>query len=404
MGDWSLYEYVAKCVVQFTKHIEPEDAYISQLIGNLEALSAGVTSVVDHCHLTTSEAVAESLLEATKKSGIRSYFCYARWEEFPNGSGRKEWQMAQIDRFAAQLKGSERITLGVGIDGMGEPFFDELKNDIFPLADKHGIDVFSTHYVGGPNLLGAGGANAFASRGLLENKSLLFVHANALEPSEYEAIKNSNSGISATPEIEMAMGHGDVVGFVAEDAGMRVGLGVDCASVIGGDFFTVMRTMLAYQRSRENEKHLQRGEVPRYIKRKAQDVFRMATLGGARSIRRENEIGSLEVGKRADIVLLDLTSPSMLGADRDPFQAIVMHATVADINRVIVGGEILVDRNQPARDGVFTKVKWSDQVIKVQESLARLRAKFKDWEREEEETYAGLIQGLGAIGLKIASE
>ncbi|KAG8960033.1 hypothetical protein FRC03_007146 [Tulasnella sp. 419] len=407
MGDWTLFEYMAKTNFLLANRVEAEDAYISQLVGNLEALNAGITSIVDHSHLSSSEAVVDSIVDATKKSGIRSFFCYARMEAFSEafsgGTPNKEWQMAQIKRLASELAGSDRITLGLAIDPVNDAFYDDIKNELFPLADEHGIDIFSTHYVGGPNGFGAGGSHAFASRGLLDNKSILFVHATSLEPSEYENIKKSNSGVSVTPEVDQGMALGRIVGFTAEDAGIRVGLGVDCSTVVGGDMFAVMRSMLTYQRRLENDEYLQRGELPIHLKRKAQDVFRMATIGGARAIRREHEIGSLEVGKKADIQLLDLTSPSMLGAERNPFQAIVLHATVADINKVIVGGEVLVDRSQPSSAGVFTKVNWSEEVKKAHESLERIRSKFQDWEGEEEQSYTGLRQGMAAMGLKFAA-
>ncbi|KAG8916802.1 hypothetical protein FRC02_003584 [Tulasnella sp. 418] len=339
------------------------------------------------------------MLEATRKSGIRSYFCYARVDQFPYGAKRKEWQMAHLEKLVKEGMGSDRVTLGLAFDHSDDGFFNELKDELFPFADKHGIDIFSTNYLGGPNPIGEGGVHAFASRGFLENRSILFVHANSLQSSEHELLRNSSSAVVSTPEIEQSMALGPTVGFPAEDAGVRVGLGVDCACAVGGNMFRVMRSMLAYQRGHENQEILKKGKVPLKLQRRTKDVFRMATIGGARAIRREHEIGTLEVGKKADIVLINATSPSMLGAARDPVRAIVMHATVEDVNKVIVGGEVLVDKSRSSRDGVFTRLNWSDEVNKVRNSLARISSTFKNQEHEEEEAFKTLQESLPSMGV-----
>jgi len=67
----------------------------------------------------------------------------------------------------------------------------------------------------------------------------------------------------------------------------------------------------------------------------------MATMGGARAMGLEHAIGSLEVGKKADIVLVDLNSPRIMPVHRAP-SALVYNANGGDVDTVIVDGRILM--------------------------------------------------------------
>lgn len=250
------------------------------------------------------------------------------WEEWPNGSGRREWQMNQLRSLVKEGTGSDRVTLGLAIDGLGDAFYRELKDDLFPFAKESGIDVFSTHTVSKLSGIGPDTISQLAERGML-NQPILFVHCNDMTDSERDTLIAAECGISSTPEIELHMPLGNPVALKADEAGARVGLGVDCSSVVSGEMFSAMRSALQYQRGVENAALHSQGKFPKYLKRKAGDVFRMATMGGARAIHREHLIGSVEVGKKADLILINTLTPAMLGGERDPVQAIVMHASVS---------------------------------------------------------------------------
>lgn len=102
-----------------------------------------------------------------------------------------------------------------------------------------------------------------------------------------------------------------------------------------------MRLALQHERCSRNEKVLADGKNVRSLDLFVQDVFRLGTIQGARAIHMENEIGSIETGKRADLIVFDGTSPGMLCAsEQDPVAAIVLHSSVRDIDTVIVDGRI----------------------------------------------------------------
>lgn len=251
--------------------------------------------------------------------------------------------MEQLTRFATEGTGSDRVTLGLAVDGQGDAFFEELRDDLFPFAKKHNIDVISTHSVGGLNGIGAHTLEELVKRELLD-RPVLFVHGNNITPDDHQHLKASGSSISCTPEVELAMSHGEPVGLPADAAGVRVGLGVDCSTVVSGDMFSVMRSLLSHQRGKDNHRLAEKGKLAFMHKHRCQDAFRLATIGGARAIHREHMIGSIEVGKRADLLLVETTTPSMLGAERDPVEAMVMHCTVS---RSFVRSEAIVAELDP---------------------------------------------------------
>jgi cytosine/adenosine deaminase-related metal-dependent hydrolase len=71
-------------------------------------------------------------------------------------------------------------------------------------------------------------------------------------------------------------------------------------------------------------------------------VVEMATLGGARAIHREDELGSLEKGKLADIVIIEVQSANMVPM-YSPYSALVYSANASNVDTVIVNGEVIVE-------------------------------------------------------------
>lgn len=108
-------------------------------------------------------------------------------------------------------------------------------------------------------------------------------------------------------------------------------------------------------------------------------VFRLATLGGAEAAHR-SDIGSIEPGKLADIVLYDANSVNLAGC-LDPFKGIVMHATAQDVSWVIVNGRVVKQEGRllPVSVGAGQKWEWEDvakQLRPAVKNVAEKLAKF----------------------------
>jgi cytosine/adenosine deaminase-related metal-dependent hydrolase len=136
------------------------------------------------------------------------------------------------------------------------------------------------------------------------------------------------------------MGHGDIVCFREGCFGIS-SLGIDCHSVNSGDMMSQMKLALQHERGTRNVKLIAQGKTTLSLNLFVQDVFSLGTIKGARAIRMEDQLGSIEVGKLADLIIFDGTSPGIICAsEQDPVAAVVLHSSVRDIDTVIVDGVI----------------------------------------------------------------
>ncbi|MFR4804046.1 MAG: amidohydrolase family protein [Eggerthellaceae bacterium] len=116
-------------------------------------------------------------------------------------------------------------------------------------------------------------------------------------------------------------------------AGIRVGLGTDSpAATDTSDMFTEMRLATLIHRAVDRSDFLS-----------ASTMLELATIGGARALRMDDEIGSLEPGKRADVIVVDL-SGSRQTPLVDPVTAVVTGAAAADVVFTMVEGSVLYER------------------------------------------------------------
>lgn len=175
--------------------------------------------------------------------------------------------------------------------------------------------------------------------GLLRS-DILLSHANIMTQSEMQKLTQAKARISSTPGTELQMGHGNIVCFHQGCSDIS-SLGVDCHSSIAGDMVSQMRLALQHERSRRNEEVIAQRKKVRSLNLHVQDVFRLGTIQGARAIHMEDKLGSIEVGKLADLVIFDGNSPGMVCAsEQDPVAAIVLHSSVRDVDMVIIDGHV----------------------------------------------------------------
>lgn len=216
------------------------------------------------------------------------------------------------------------------------------------------------------------------SYGLLKD-DILLSHASQAPPEDAVKLTAEGAHVSATPDTELQMAHGNPVCF-RPDLYKISSLGIDCHSNNSGDILTQMRLALQTARARHNEKFVAQGKQPRVVYATVEEAFNLGTILGARAVGMGDEIGSIAVGKLADLVIFDAESPSMVcAAEHDPVAAIIMHASVRDIDTVIVDGEVRksggklvpVDVGDHA-SAVKQVVGWSEVAAKLIQSRMRI--------------------------------
>lgn len=319
-----------------------ESVYWSAMLGSAELLLGGTTAILDmetvrhtgaafealeaigiratagKCLMDAPSAPA-SLREATERALLESSELCARW----HGAAGGRLRYCFAPRFAPSCTGP-------------------LLRAVSDLAERAGA-VIHTHAAETPLELeivkretGNDELAYLDSMGISGPRAAL-AHCVWVDKEGIARLARQATNVVHCPSSNLKLGSG--VAPVPEmlAAGCRVAIGADGAPCNNRlDVFSEMRLAALIQKPRLGPEALP-----------AAQVLELATLGGARALGLESEIGSIEVGKRADLVVLDLDGPHAQPAEADLISRIVYSARAADVRHVIVDGRVVV------RDGVL---------------------------------------------------
>lgn len=236
---------------------------------------------------------------------------------------------------------------------------------------------------------------------------ILLSHANQTSENELRYLESSGAHLSSTPLSEMQMGHGHPIclqpGFQQLSS-----LGTDSNSICTSYMPSQMEIVLQATRARRTEEQIRSGGWDATIGPKVEEVYNLGTILGAEAIGLGHEIGSLVVGKKADIVVFNGRSPAMISvAECNPVAGIVLHSSVRDVQTVIVDGVIRKDRyllnpiylpkgigqteGGAARD--TNQLTWDDIALELDKSRRKLE-KTRESVVDEEGARNGLIRSF----------
>ena len=368
------------------------DFYWGQLAGCLEAIYNGTTTVVDHAHLNTSGDASRTAISATVSAGIRSIFGYCPTRKL------KSWNPVEIDLnypapwvtetlenlAAAAPFGDGRVHLGFAFDGYFLP--KEFVIDIITKVKNLGIKTITSHAGVNPQFGKIHLPALLEAYGILDD-TFLFSHLGGATKEDERLIIKANAHISSTPSTELQMGLGQPTCYRQDllELQNNCSLGIDCHSNNASSIVQEMRIGLQQARGLYNQRFLDAGKAPASlpINLRVEAAFNLGTIQGARAIKMEDKVGSIAVGKLADLVIFDTQSPGMIcAAVHDPVAAIVLHSNSADITDVIIDGKFR-KRNgelvgiQVEKDAVAiaqaNSLTWKDIAARLTESRARLQ-------------------------------
>lgn len=312
-----------------------EDVYISQLMGLYETMYGGVTTILDHAHHTWSNATAYAGLNASVESGARVFWSYA----FHNISSLNYTVAEQIPNFRdiaeSSILDSSAVELGIAYDNWG-PDVAEAQS-IVALARQYNVSVITTHALGGPWGFTNSPEDVNAFDILNGSIPVVFSHASFLTAAGAELLRSTNQYISITPESEMHYGQSHPHSYIIQD---QAALGVDTHFTYSSDILTQARVWLQSVRYRFYGMVTGQWMVPSMNPMSVTQSFYLATRAGGLALRKP-DIGVIQVGAKADIVVWDaLKSPSMLGW-ADPVAAVMLHASVGDVSHVMIDGKFV---------------------------------------------------------------
>jgi len=363
-ADWTLDHYFGVLIGKVVRLYTPQDAYIGNLVGALDQINSGVTTLFDWCHIVNTPAHADAAVDALQEAGIRAIFAYGTPMTL---FGTKEPHPADARRMRRERLPSSDALVTMALAIRGTDFAPGTAEEDIRFARELGL-LASFHVACAKHGPRPQSMHNLAEQQLL-GPDINLVHANFLTPDEFRVIANNGTSVSITPEIEMQMGLGLPPTGAALAARANLNIGTDVVTSVSTDMFTQMRFLIQTQRALANETFHKRETMPDRLTMTVRQVLELATIKSAQCIGLDRRIGSLTPGKQADVVLLRRSDINMR-AVVDPVAAIVLHANVANVDTVIISGNIVKE------NGRLTYRELSRRLTELERSSERLYAGF----------------------------
>ncbi|MDO8213213.1 amidohydrolase [Conexibacter sp. CPCC 206217] len=329
----SLWEWFDRVVSPAARVTTREDVRVGALLKGAEMLLSGITTVNDmSCHRNLGSLASLGAVDGLAAMGLRGIVSFGA-ENLYDGAPSEDAFMAEHEALADRIDGESLIGFRLGI-GTVLGISDELMTRSVAACAEHGWAVH-THLAEVREELTEsrarhGGRTTIehsAHVGLLDHE-LIAGHCIWCGEHDISLLAARDVAVAHSPVANMILASGVCPVPRLRREGVRVGIGTDgAASNDGQDMFGAIKTAALLQKV-----HTLRADAISAI-----DVLRMATLEGARALGLERSIGSLEPGKRADVVLLDGDTPE-LAAIHDPWQQVVYCATSRCVSHVWVDG------------------------------------------------------------------
>ncbi len=325
------------------RQVTPEDLKTAALAGCVELLMNGVTTIADrYAHMAT-------IVEGVAASGLRAIVANSLYDD-----GAQE-ALATTERLIEHVSGTPRVTVGIGphaTDTCGP----EVLRRVRALADRTGARVFIHLAQSQAEVSARDDCAAYLDDLGLLGPDVVVAHCTYLTPDQAERVGRRGTAVAHCPSSNAKLEARIAPIGSLRASGAVVGLGTDAASCNNGmDLFEEMKLASLLNKVAADD--------PAMLT--TTEVLRMATIDGARALGLDRQIGSLEVGKRADLIAVR-TSSARVQPWHDDAANLVYAARGSDVSAVWIDGEQLL------REGKPTRLDAGTALSKAVEAAARL--------------------------------
>jgi cytosine/adenosine deaminase-related metal-dependent hydrolase len=340
-ADWTLEDYFRGIRMSISPNCAAEDVYAGNYVGALEALEAGVTTILDFSHCNNTPEHADAALQGLRDAGIRAMFAYGY---YPAPSSEPTFtehaqRLADARRIREQELSSDDglVTMGVALTELGLLPFEQTIAEARSARELAVPSVLHTACNWGSPV--TGGIPELDHHGLLGAQQV-HVHCNTLDERDLRRLAENDCKLSSSPETEIQMGMGHPVIRRALELGMRPSLSCDVMSSNSGDMFSQMRIGLQFERCMRNDAFNSRNLMPDALDLTVRDALRWGTANGAHAMGLEHRVGSLTAGKQADVVVVGGRRLNMAPM-ADPVGCLVAQANPSNVRHVLVAGRFV---------------------------------------------------------------
>ncbi len=325
-----------------------------------EMIRSGTTTFADMYYFEDAEA------EETKAAGLRGVLGET-WIDFPAPDNKNEAEMAAYsEKFLKKWQGDPLIHAAVAPHSIYTCSEKTLK-DAAALAHKYHAPILihvaemRKEYVDSLEKNGATPVQYLERIDVL-GPDVLAAHCIWVDYTDMKILADRQVGCVHNPSSNMMLASGVAPVVDERAAGMRVGLGTDGPAGSNNDLDMMEEMDLAAKLQKTNRVD------PRALG--AKGALEMATIEGARALHMEKEIGSLEVGKKADFVILNLDVPNAVPM-YDVYSQIVYALKASEVETVVVAGKTLL------KDGKLLTVDEAKAMAKAKEYGKKVEASLK---------------------------
>ena len=357
--DLALMEWLQKYIFPAeAKTVSPAFVRAGTRLAALEMIRSGTTTYADMYYFE------EEIARATRAAGLRGVLGQTIIQ-FPVADAKTPVEaMARAEAFIRAWKSDDLIVPALAPHAMYTLDADTLKA-VRALADREGVPVLIHLAETADELKGAQEKHGRTPTQYLEalgfwKPGTLAAHAVWLDAADIATLRARGVGVSHNPESNMKLASGTAKVVDMRTAGIPVGLGTDgAASNNDLDMFEAMRQAALLHK-------LTTGD-PRAIP--ARTALEMATIEGARALGLDRSIGSLEPGKRADLIVVSMDAARQTPL-YDPLSHLVYTTRGDDVRTTIVNGKVLMrDRKVLTMDETAVLAESRAFAAKVREAV-----------------------------------
>ena len=337
--DWLVFLY------ERWKGLNEEAMRVAATIACSELLLSGATTTTDHCYVYPAGGgnILAADIEGAQRAGIRFHPCRGSMSLSKKDGGlppdsvvqTEDEILADCQRMIEQYHEPGPFAMLRIALAPCSPFSvtADLMRESVKLAKETGV-LLHTHLAETVDeeayclrRSGMRPVDLMEDLGWLRN-DVWFAHLVVLNESDIAKLSAANVGMAHCPSSNMTLGSGIAPVTKMKNTGIKIGLAVDgSASNDTSNMIREVRQAMLLQRVQYGADAVS-----------AREALRMATIGGAEVLHREDEIGSIEVGKAADLIAFDLNDVAFAGAHADPLAAIV-HCAADRVDFAVVNGE-----------------------------------------------------------------
>jgi len=320
----TLADYSNATHLSFAKFYRPQDHYVGNYLTGVGCIDYGITCLIDNSHNSRSAAHSDAAIEALFDSGVRAVHASGSPSA---GDWAHQWPQ-DLERLQKKYFSSpdQLVTLRM--------FSGPIKEN-WEVARKLGLRI-TTEFQGPQQ---AALLDPLAADKLVGPDNT-FNHCGALPERTWQIFVDSGANINVCPrsDAQYALGEGVCALQHAWDHGIKPGFSVDNETSYSGDMFMEMRVAFYLQRAVAKNRAFQ-GDQNSPKPLMIRDVFHCATLGGAHCAGLDDKIGSLAVGKQADIVMIR-SDDTNLYPSNNALGTVVQAADRGNVDTVIIGGRV----------------------------------------------------------------